>query len=84
MTLDQRMENLRARALRLRPARLTAERTEGGRLEAGPAQAVELYLQSPPGYFRHFTTDRADYAGLAGLLDALCRPAPDRRIEDYA
>ena len=75
MNIDKRLETMRERLERSRPARMV--------VTTDPVGAIELLKNSAVGEIVGVSTDRADYAGLAGCLDALCRPAPNRRIGDY-
>lgn len=74
---------MRERLERSKPARMTVTLTSGEIITTDPIGAITLLQEREVGEVSGVTTDRADYMGLAGLLDALCRPAPNRRIEDY-
>ena len=83
MNIDKRLETMRERLERSRPARMVVTFASGEAVTTDPVGAIELLKNSAVREIVGVSTDRADYAGLAGCLDALCRPAPNRRIGDY-
>lgn len=83
MNVGRRLEEMRQRLERSKPALMTVTLASGETIITDPIGAITLFQEREVGEIASVTTDRADYMGLAGLLDALCRPAPNRRIEDF-
>jgi len=83
MDIDRKIEAMRERLERCKPAKMTVTLTSGEVIVTDPIGAITLFQEREIGQIASVTTDRDDYMGLAGVLDALCRPAPNRRIEDY-
>ncbi len=83
MTTDRLLEKMRERLERSKPARMVVTYEDGHQVATDPVAAITLLQECRANGITGVTTDRADYAGLAGCLDAMCRPVPNRRIEDY-
>ncbi len=83
MNVGRRLEEMRERLERSRPARMTVTLANGETITTDPVGAITLFQEREGKGITGVSTDRTDYMGLAGLLDALCHPAPDRRIEDF-
>lgn len=83
MNVGKQLEIMRKRLERSKPARMVVTLANGEVVTTDPVGAIDLLKNSEVGEIVGVTTDRADYMGLAGCLDALCRPAPNRVIADY-
>lgn len=73
MDIDRKIEAMRERLERSRPARMTVTLAAGEVIVTDPIGAIKLFQDSDIGEIVNVTTDREDYAELAGLLTALCR-----------
>ena len=83
MNINRRIEYMRGILERSKPARMTVTLATGEIIVTDPIGAITLFQDRGLGEIANVTTDRPEYEGLAGMLAALCRPAPDRRIADY-
>ncbi|USF26955.1 hypothetical protein N510_001888 [Firmicutes bacterium ASF500] len=73
MNIDRRLEAMRERLERSKPVRMTLTLANGEVLNTDPCGAIRAFQERPEGDILNVTTDRTDYAELAGLLTALCR-----------
>ncbi len=83
MDIDRRIAAMRERLEHSTPARMTVTLPSGETITTDPVGVITLFQERGAGEIAGVTTDRDDYRGMAGMLDALCRPAPNRRIADY-
>ncbi len=83
MNVDKRIGEMRERLERSKPARMVVTLANGESITTDPIGAITLFQERKGKGIAGVSTNRADYMGLAVALDVLCRPAPDRRIEDY-
>lgn len=84
MNIDKRLEAMRERVERSRPCRMTVTTADGKVVITDPVGAIQLFHDLGPfGAIASVKADRLEYDGLAGMLTAVCHPAPNRRIEDY-
>lgn len=83
MNVGKQLELMRKRLERSKPVRMVVTFANGEVVTTDPVGAIHLLKDSEVGEIVGVTTDRGDYMGLAGCLDVLCHPAPNRRIEDY-
>lgn len=83
MNVGKQLELMRKRMEQSKAARIVVTLASGGVVTTDPVGAIDLLKNSEVGKIVGVTTDRADYMGLAGSLDVLCRPAPNRKVEDF-
>ncbi len=84
MDIDRKIEAMRERLERSRPAKITITFADGSTTVTDPVGALETFREMGPfGAITNIEADRPEYAGMAGMLSAVCRPVPNRRIEDY-
>lgn len=83
MNVGKQLELMRKRLERSKPARIVVTFASGEVVTADAIGAIALLRDSGDGGVVGVTTDRADYMGLAGCLDALCRTVPNRDIRDF-
>lgn len=79
MNVGKQLELMRKRLERSKPARMVVTLADGEVVDTDPVGAITMLREREIGEIVGVTTDRAE----AGYLDVLCRPAPNRRIEDY-
>lgn len=83
MNVDRRLENMRERLERSRPAQMVLTLASGEVVVTDPVGAITMLQKSEIGEVVGVTANRADYMGLAGYLDVLCHPAPNRDIRNF-
>lgn len=85
MNIDRRLEQMRERLERSKPCQITITLKSGEQIETDPVGAWAVCHDHMCGRdVANVTASKPEYAEIAGLIAALCRPpAPNRRIEDY-
>lgn len=84
MRIDRRIEEMRALLERSRPCKVTITFMDGSTTVTDPAGAIDIFRDMGPfGAIASIEADKPEYAGLCGAFSAVCRPSPDRRIDDY-
>ncbi|MCI8915606.1 MAG: hypothetical protein HFF26_02925 [Oscillospiraceae bacterium] len=83
MNVSKQLERMRKRLEQSKAAQIRVTFANGEVVTTDAVGAITLLRDSGVGKVVGVTTDRADYMGLAGCLDALCRPAHNRKVEDF-
>lgn len=82
--ITRRLDALQQIADRNKPCAITVVFKDGSQTILDPVGAINLFRERGPfGDITAFTPDRPEYEGLCSALTAVCRPVPDRRIEDF-
>lgn len=83
--IKRRLDALEESIDRNSPCQMKITFVDGSTTVTGVAGALGIMqnLEQYDGKVINVEANQPGYEGLAGLLAALCRPAPNRRIEDY-
>lgn len=84
MNIDGRLHDMRERLERSRPCKITITFVDGSTTVTDPAGVIDIFRDKGPlGAIASIEADKPEYAGLYGALSVICRPVPNRRLDDY-
>lgn len=80
--ITRRLNTLQRIADRGKPCEYTVRFKDGGATTADPISVWNI-CRTVGERVEGITAKRPEYTAAAGIMTVICRPAPDRRIEDF-